>query len=309
MYCDNCDYEGKEGEYLCKVCGGPLQNRTKKFDKTELQARVRQAMKDSVKSPLFIAAIALYTLSIIVGFYADMDSEDTLMICNWLSVDVSLGWLVNLINFAPRMVMTVGLWMLFAEAFRKNGIGTVALTVLMAAEVAFLAILPLLPVGVFGALEQESAAEGAYGVAWLVIGGGMIFAIILGAKKIGVLRTVKETATAAIPNANLSMFVGVLTLIAGGSSLTGLLKDFNLGDLLTGAATLLFGIQYFVYRSAMADMEKEFYVHALREKKETVFVPMSNGTTVPVRTAVAEERIPTWKRIQMEQSGEDEPAE
>lgn len=299
MYCPDCNYEGGQGEYLCRNCGSPLKNRVTRRPKSELQARVIESLKASIRSPLFVVAIVMYTIAIVLRLITDIDSESTFEICLWLDLDESMGWLVSVVNTLPGMITTVGLWILLVEALGSHGMGTAGLKVLMASEIVGLISLLWVPVGVYAGLSYSYAGNELGLFLWPIMIGMMIFGIILGVKKISVIRIVRETAESAMPDGALSGLVGVMTIIAGAGGLMSIFTDFSLDDLLSGGALLMFGIHFFIYRTTMADLEMESTSYDLGDGGRNFFIRQ------PTAPATQKEHVPAWKQVEASRSETD----
>lgn len=301
MYCPYCDSEEKEGLYLCRNCGGPLRQKVEKPPKSELQSLVLRKIRARFHAPLFVMAIVLYTVAMVIRLIAGAASDDTLAICYWLNLDESMGWLVSGIDALPGMLTAVGLWMLVAGASFADGPGTSGLKVLLVAEIMALINLIWVPVSIFAAMDDMGAYN--FGVVWMAVIGILVFAIILGVKKIGVLGAVRSAVETGMPNSRLSGFVGVLTIIAGAGGLTVLGLDFTLESLLSSAAMLMFGIHFFIYRSTMRELEEITIHYDLGDVRKSYYIP---GTGKP---AAKPQPIPTWKRIRLEEQKESENRE
>ncbi len=254
--------------------------------------RVREAICKKLRSPLVLITTILLTLIqiIFVANALDFNAGSLYEILRelgmssreaWeiLSAINNLGTVAALLISLPGMLICLGMWLTYFSGFKKEGkISTAGLTIIYIIElIQFVFIcLGLLIVLLAAFAISANAADASYmmgsvgGMAsmsvilLLIIGGGIGTLVILYYVKIlGALRTAKHTITELEPNADISGYMAVMTIIAGGTVALGGFITTMMGasngitDLLSGVSMILMAAIVFAWRGTMKELIDE----------------------------------------------------
>lgn len=323
------------------VYNQPRTSAPPKLPKSDYEKLVRQTFVDRVKSPVFLISVIFFTLSILFGFLDSMNAASTIetMLSLFSELGVStrefrdalegfgnVNFGLALFTSAPGILTVIGLWIVYGGASSNDGRGSVGgFTVLQVSQYISLAGAGLAFLFGFGALFGSCAMIGeaqsryssysssyyysssrsdALGAAqmtiffsMLVLLGVAAFVVWYVTRILTTIANVKATAENAVADSDVSVFVGVMLFIGGGCSLL----TFNLSGLTSGVAMIMFGVQLFMYRSAMAEVEAERHRYDFGPSN----LSRSYGSTYTSNNTYQQPvqgQVPAWKRVQMEQS-------
>ncbi len=254
--------------------------------------RVREAICKKLRSPLVLVTTILLTLIqiIFVANALDFNAGSLYEILRELGMSSRDAWeilgaindigaVAALLVALPGMLVCLGMWLTYFSGYKKEGkLSTAGLTIIYIIElIQFIFIclgmllVLLMMIGVGSAVSDYDYMMASVGgmasmsmILLLIIGGGIGTLVILYYVKIlGALRTAKHTIAELEPNADISGYMAVMTIIAGGTTaLVGLITSMSgvgngITDLLTGVSMILMAAITFAWRGTMKELIDE----------------------------------------------------
>ena len=304
MECPKCGSYYQEGEVVCTDCGAILPKKTAVITPSgsmvgaerpsvDTKALTLSALKDNASSGAFLAGVICLTLKFLVSLFMAIRGDDLRQLNNILTmlgmdtIQGGLTWLYSLLmtlgENIPLILLLVGMWMVYVQAKLNKVPSQVAFTFLTAGqvlEIVYLVVIFLVLVPILFSLDAGGT------VALMVIGllaGMFVLVIIFRYKAVRAIATAKQTVISGCADSYISIALSVFSFIMGGMVCISSIFELDISGILSGAAMIIFGVVAIGYRNSMA------YVECAARNTET-----------QVRTPV-QEKIPTWKRIQMEQ--------
>lgn len=280
--------------------------------------RVRWAMKEFFKSPLFLVTIICYTLiqlislvsigggSVFSQLYAsagELGISESDMREMFSGIDMMFSS-VNLVSMLPGILMTVGLWLTFGSAVgSKRQMTASGLAIIRVVHIVLCCLLGVVFVLVFIAILAASSSLGSgsdevssilgIALAVFVVIAALVFAYY--GAVINCIRKVEDTIRTNVPDPGVSIGLAVVLFIIGGFSVLGsLASGLDLASLLQSVVTILWGVGIVVYRNRMSELDGEYYEYNRAR--------VIRGEGVVSTTSSS---IPAWKRVQIEQGLDD----
>ncbi len=190
----------------------------------------------------------------------------------------------SFMGMIPGFLIMSGLWMVYGTCVNKSSpVGTAGLTMILV-----ITILQLVGIGLvllillFASIAAviASNAMGGYGevaaaaqiasiIIFVVVAGITAFVLVYYIKIFTTISKIKATIRTGVPNRKISGFVAVMCFIAGGFSAIGSLISLAalsimpsnlisvLITLLSSTVAILIGVLIFLYKSKMAQLERE----------------------------------------------------
>jgi len=351
MFCQNCGKKNVDGAKFCTGCGNQIivvddtvqrTRQTQQFTQvpkqerpTDLRSQVtekrmraenfaqqfRSQWRKMVKSPLVLALLVLFTLQAFlevaylentVAFF-----EDLLMLAD---IDTSVLQMIPFLYMIPALLLTIGLWMQYTEAFNSNDcqIRTTGFSVIRGGLVVqlieryiLIVVALVLLVSVHNELNMYYAATGQLEEAKAELGKTVTTLIVYGIVQ-GVIynfafRAISHaqgSANSGYPESGCAGALGIIEFIAGGllviSALSGE-DEAGIYEMVSLAMPFLFGAVLLLFKNVMDKLSLE---HAEVFYEESATSACSENKTQAV--CQAQQSIPTWKRIEMERAAQQE---
>lgn len=327
MVCPNCGSQNPDNTAFCTRCGvrlapagagqpyapAPMFSRMQPQN-AELSERVTATLKKVLSSPLALAAIIIFTATVLASAAASVqDSMVTLSTGRFLNYGSSytaaygIGYIFGrIVGVVPSLLIALGMWITYASAKgsapRLQTGGLTLIKVIMTILLVFICIafavieLVLLFLAVFSTVSASELTDyleyawpfasinftatvlaAVFIILMFVFAAGFILAIVLCAKSIKTVNTIKRTAVTAMPSDKVSPFVAVMLIILGACLLmsvcTSAIGTFfgsadevaaysasamaqmsyltAVSEICDGVASILFGAFIFSYRKRM----------------------------------------------------------
>lgn len=329
MYCPNCGGANAPTNNNCTHCGAVLPAEHYTPSRVEVLSRrihtdapagmsladherlVHSRVREVATGPVFLVAMICYCASVLFQLIAFAETSIVSQLSATLSqLGISsseldgLGDFLTILQFIcmlPGILTAAGLVMVFVSAQNAGSTGKISssgLTIIHVLQIISLVLVSVVAglglLALFGAL---GAASDYYGVEDVISTTIFIYILIMGFSITYlsfIVRSVsaaKRTLETGIADTGVSVFVGVMCCISGGFTILGMLSDgIDLASLLSGVATLLFGVVIFLYKSAMSSVA---YISAVSAPAPVAPPPMSPASSGSF--------VPTWKRLEMEE--------
>ncbi len=306
MFCSKCGTQNDGNSNFCLNCGESLKQEPAEsavtyqaFSQTNsktTQSHLRSPypainiLKNIGASPLFLAGVIAFTLSIIFTAITSFSQTSTLLdqlyeIQSELGLDFNLdsyyttifdnvGFITAFISMIPSVITAVGLWLIYAAAAEKKnyGISTVGLTILQVMKIislVYICIVTALFIGLIVMLIVFTGKLSDYYfmpdyvkpiiiAASVFVCATLALCIVYTLKIITTIGSAKKTAITGIANNKASVFVAVMNFILAGLSLFSLINTYDFYNVLAvlGSVTSLicFGIVILNYKNAMTPL-------------------------------------------------------
>lgn len=254
-----------------------LQSETPEYVPS-VEEKTKACVKKSLSSALFLIATILFTLSVVLGMisfamgsetevYSEPGIFDKVSVSDGTAEDDFDGVLEFLDIFDVGILWVVGLWLTFAFAKSKKDMNTGGIAVLKVAArieviLSFIIATVLLIVGIVLSVVEEDPTIAVIAVliaipVFAAIGFVYVFYCFKVSADISSLYSIASTG---IPTAKLSRLVGIVCLVIAGIDLMG--TSGNWADILysltEGAAYLLFGISFFIFKKKIKGLAEEY---------------------------------------------------
>lgn len=316
-------------EYLrSKKPVSPLSGKPAKRPRAEFEERVRNALCDLGKSPVLIIAAVLFSLTVLINlfntdnsFLASLEPIFKAMDVprsvyrDLISTDKDTVIMVNLGVQLPNIMMVVAFWLLIGSSFAGNpkGAGNGGLVLLTIVEIINIVSLGLVFLFGMGSLmsacselgeysrysSAASDAQDALGMAMVVLTGVLSFALVIRAKTLSTVKNIRDTVNTSYPDSDVSVFVGVMSIIGGAGSVTLLLfGGFSFVTLISGVAQILLGTCLFTYKNVMVQLENESGNYESGYKSRGSMYG-EDSLYHNNRSYNSGNTVPAWKRVQM----------
>lgn len=222
MVCTRCGRVLPEDVRVCPECGNALDPRAAYGPQADGPRQA--ALKKLVRSPLTLAALLAYTISLVLDLVLGMDTP----------MDTLLGAVL------PTLI-AVGLWITYAGAYREKGMPTAGLTMIKVVQLielvavcvagAFLVlaiVLAMAAIRAQGAILSEvemSLLTTTFGITAGVIVAVLALVIVFLARVIGSINAAKQVIATDRVTGKVSILVAVLLIIGAVGSLIGALAS------------------------------------------------------------------------------------
>jgi len=226
--------------------------------KSALEVELRRDWRNMVSSPIMLIMAILYTFALIVNFITISDTidflSDAIYPVRQMGGFVFLGVLLGL---TPSVLIVIGLWLTYAEGFKKDSptVNTAGLSMIRIAHtvtVIAIAVVALL-------LFFVSCTEGGFG-----FGFGLILAIaaviVYYAMNIKIVGNSVDILDVAVPHTSGIIVLAVFRIIVlcGGVFAAVLSEEFGISLLISIVSQVLAIVMLFIYRAKMESMEMKF---------------------------------------------------
>lgn len=280
MFCPKCGTKLDESTKFCPNCGAnvspsaaqqpavsPAQETT---GYQSLAEYTFAEVKKFAKSPLFIAAVVVFTLGILLSFQSSplswvgpllsevTDSAEIGYLVSLVSQYVGTSSaLLNIFSNLPNILIALGMWLVLISAFNNANVklstgGITLIKVVTVIQFICGLIIPiLLPVGLV--ITMGDILEGG---TLLALVGIFVAAIILIAvyykKLLQTINDIRYTMETGTPVVEISGFI-IFCCMAGGI-ISALVSILNIVGMLSAVATILFGVVLSKYKKKMIDI-------------------------------------------------------
>ena len=334
MYCEMCGSAINESAKHCYNCGAPITVRTgsvltakeEEVPKRSWGERFRDEWRDFARSPLVLAMIICFSAvqlinlmsaeSTMNAIYAALDilGSDASVLYGPLSSTLET---LQFVIVLPGILMAVGLWLVYIDGYNSSlgtPIKTGGLSIIQGIQIANIGAMVFFVVAVFSALDTirielgsrlPDELEQTFGtvkmVAFIVAAiGSVIYGVYLNA-----VSKIKKTVVDCEPDGQDVVYgAGVLSIIGGIISVISLfVSGITLVGALSCASSVLMGVVLCKCGRTMEDLAA-IQKNKFRKGSGTSSLTngMAGGDGAGRKPKQVEENIPTWKRIQMEET-------
>lgn len=237
MFCSFCGKQNEDGASFCENCGKSLNAPEVQNEQAPIIVNpVVHAIKQIASSPLFLAAVIVFTVNVLFGILGSKFISTQLMRGLYMTgADVpyevyeiisslgSGGGFASFIFNIPNIVIATGLWAIYFSAknkkspFMKTG-GFTAINVIQWINLAFTGIALLLFVLMFAVIFLDLVSGVSMGIVFLA-GLSIMMTIILPfiilyyAKIISSVNNIKKIILTGTVSKKPSLYVGVILVI------------------------------------------------------------------------------------------------
>ncbi len=299
MFCSKCGRENPDGAAFCQQCGNKMGEAAPAATpvQPDAQAEVYTApvnpivsmVKALASSPLFLVAAIAFSASVLFSIISSATFAPTVLygvldsLYEYLPYEVADGiWefavrfmggniLSKIISSLPAILITCGLWMIFAAAKNRfmPGMKTGGFTLIRVITIISLvgvclgaaAVEIILLVALIASAQY--IGEAVFIFALLMVLAAIVYAfdIIYYAKVSGSLKCAKNAAELGIYPAKISGFVGVICFISAFFTLiSGLVSLINFGGIVGLLSTLSSATASVCFGIAIFSAKKKFKV-------------------------------------------------
>ena len=336
MFCNHCGTEIVGSNRFCSNCGAEVQciaaapapRPVTVAPEKSWPEVFREGWRSFVSSPLVLAMIICFSVVQLLNLFSMDSVMDTLGILGG-SDDSGMGAVINEITskletlgflaVLPGILMAVGMWMIYIDSFdhSKEPIKTAGFTLIQTIYILELTALTFMMIFLLASLStlEKELGTGAVTDVVSTVRASVIFVVVIVdvifGLVISMLAKMRQTAVDCdVQGAGLAYAIGILTIISGIISVISLLSaGITLAGLANCAYTLLLGIVLCRYKHTMEELE---YIHRTRNFGRSSVTrgpgaasayPGANTPSPNVQQPVQDNGyIPTWKRIQMNES-------
>lgn len=297
MNCKVCGKENPDTVDLCISCGSTLPRSSgkatyAKAQKLKYQCYFREAWRRFVRSPLAIIFILCFSAGMLCGWfekYAEILRAE--MALGSMSI-WSLSWLpyrkvilaaFHIIGMLPSTLTAVGLWMIFADTWKKpdHPIHPGGLKLILIVHVVSMVILGIL-------FCIMLAISGRTFLAVLVVAG---LTMALYWLIVAMIITARNSSQYCVPNTNYAKALAVIQFISAGLDILNIFSgktEMTLGCILDCVMMVVLGAVLLKFKELMEDLNAKCVEMEAQSEEE------------PVQEQNANNYVPAWKRVQME---------